>query len=262
MSDLPSFPGREDVVKHLTDLSVVLHPSKTKLLGSSDALGGLLSLELSSKWCGQWHRNLAGRKIVLKLPELISLRLDFFRNGELVVICPKLAEAHFQGMASMSIDVEAAALDRLVLRRCEGVQYIVKDKLQSLQLLTVWKCGDVGGQLTEAVCHMTCLQTLEFRGFPAACMPRSFPASLRELWLHPEDWRLDLPGGLEELHELKSFRFDTGCPSLQLTKPLAELLPVDNLEHLRLGRTFFDCTACGIGSKAWGLRALGVLTWM
>lgn len=57
---------------------------------------------------------------------------------------------------------------------------------------------------------------------------------------------MDLPGGLKELHELKHFRFDTGSPSLQLTKPLAELLPVDNLEQLRLGRTTFDCRACGI----------------
>ncbi len=182
---------KDKLEKHLRELSVVLRPSEAKSLGSWDALRALIGMDLFShstpRWCEPLHRDLLGQKVVLKLPHLISLRLDYLRNAELVIICLQLAEAHFQGMASMHIEIKEAALNRLVLRRCEGVNFLVNDKLQSLQSLIVWYCGDVGKRLTRAICQMTCLETLEYRGFLAARMPRSFPASLRDLWLHPKD---------------------------------------------------------------------------
>ena len=257
--DAPSAVGdptsfTEELKKRLIELTLVLYPSKAPLLENISMLTALQRLELRScftpGWSGELYRDLAGQTIVLKLPHLTSLWLEYLENGELVVLCPKLAEARFKAMASMRMAVKEAALTNLVLGGCEGVQDLVeslKDKLQSLQSLTIWYCHDVGWQVTEAMCKMPYLQTLEYGELPAGCMPSSFPPSLRELELCPDDWCLDLPGGLKKLHKLRKFKFDTECESWEITRPLDELLPVDSLEGLRLGCYILDCT----GAKAW-----------
>ncbi len=256
---------KEQLKKHLTELTLVLYPYKAHSLGNVSMLTALQRLELpihfTPGWYGPLMRDLEGQKIVLKLPHLVFLRLDFFRNGELVVICPKLAEARFRAMASMRIEVEEAALSCLSLAGCDRVKGLVeslKDKLQRLETLIFRHCGDVGVHLTNDICKMTCLQTLKYTGFLAACVSSSFLQSLHEMQgLHelnlcPNDWPLDLPEGLKGLHQLKMFRFDSNCVAWEIRRPLNELLPVDNLEELQLGCHTLDCT----GGKAWRSKRL------
>ena len=153
-------------------------------------------------------------------------------------------------MASINIEVKEAALNSLVLGSCGGVQNLVeslKDKLHSLESLTIDYCEKLGKKLIEELCQTTCVQFLEYRDFSAACMPRSFPQSLRELELFTHDWPLNLPERLRELRNLKDFHCDIECVSWEITRPLDELLPIDSLENLRLGCHILDCT----GAKAW-----------
>ena len=260
-NDLPaiSYPSsfRAEVKKRLTELALVLCPSKAQLLGNVSMLTALRRLELLSHftpgWCGREMRNLEGQKVVLRLPHLVFLRLHLVENGELILICPKLVEAEFGGIASISIEVAEAALKCLVLighRRAQNQIECHKDKLKSLVSLTV--SGGMGKQLIDDLCKMTCLQTLKYVEGSAVCLPSSFPPSLRELELCPDDWFFDLPGNLKELHELRMFKFDTKCVSWEITRPLDELLPVDNIEGLQLGCHTLDCT----GAKAWRSETL------
>lgn len=57
--------------------------------------------------------------------------------------------------------------------------------------------------------------------------------------MYTYDWCLDVPRGLKELHQLKSFIFDSFRFSRKpwtFTVPLATLLPVDSLEVVHVGR--------------------------
>ena len=249
---------REELRKHLTELSLLLYPHEAQCFGNVGMLTALQRLELlpmEGVWCGPVRRKLAGQKLDLKLPHLVSLRLFYLENGELVLTCPKLAEAQLQGMASMRIEVKEAAMNRLVLHGCGGVQNLVeslKDKLQSLESLSIDYCADVGRQIIEDLCQMTSVQTLEFRNFTAACLPRSFPQSLLKLKMFTfYKWHVSLPEGLKELHRLKSFQCDVER-AWEITRPLEELLPVDNLEEIQLGCHTLDCT----GAKAWRSEGL------
>lgn len=69
---------RERVRKQLTKLSLVLYPGKGHGLENVGMLTALQRLELHSMdccWCGLVHSNLAGQKLDLKLPHLVSLCL-------------------------------------------------------------------------------------------------------------------------------------------------------------------------------------------
>ncbi len=79
------------------------------------------------------------------------------------------------------------------------------------------------------------LQVLGYHDFPSTCMPVAFPQSLRNIELTPTDWSRDLPGGLKELHELTKLYFNSKCKSWDITRPVAELLPLDGLRLLTLG---------------------------
>ncbi|CAL5225802.1 g8578 [Coccomyxa viridis] len=122
--DAPSAIGdptsfTEELKKRLIELTLVLYPSKAPLLENISMLTALQRLELRScftpGWSGELYRDLAGQTVVLKLPHLTSLWLEYLENGELVVLCPKLAEARFKAMASMRMAVKEAALTNLVV---------------------------------------------------------------------------------------------------------------------------------------------------
>ena len=68
-------------------------------------------------------------------------------------------------------------------------------------------------------------------------MPSSFPPSLQHLVLEPLDWCSDLPGGLQELHGLETFDFNTECKSWHLTRPWVEFLPEETLREVALGNS-------------------------
>ena len=251
---------RNDLKKHLTELSLLLYPHKAQLFGSVSVLTALQSLELcpmTPGWCGPYLRDLKGQKFHFKLPHLLSLRLVHVRNGELVLSCPKLAKAHFQWTDFLRIEVEDAALECLVINDNGNFCFEGPGRhLDKLKSLSVKDCGNMVRHLTEDLGEMNCLQKLEYADFPQACMPRSFPQSLQEIELRPCDWFLDLPRGLKELHQLHSLQFDSDCESWEIRRPLAELLPVDKLWKLHLGCRAYDCT----NPKAWQSETPGQVT--
>ena len=73
-------------------------------------------------------------------------------------------------------------------------------------------------------------------------MPHSFPKSLLRLKLTSSNWCLNLPEGLQELHGLEDLTFRMAdCDTWDITRPLAELLPMNSLRNLTLGyRIYID----------------------
>lgn len=96
------------------------------------------------------------------------------------------------------------------------------------------------------------LEEAMYEGFPANCMPTSFPRSLHHIELGPETWSGDLPIRLKELSELRSFFF---CrmrvrDSWKNTQQLAEIFHVDTLrklEDMELGPACYyqNAYSCG-----------------
>ena len=256
--ELSSFPA--SLSQHLTKLTLTLTPKivtqnpqagKVHHLHALGMLTALQELELGCVVRPDWDRiycDLAGEKLIWKLPHLISLRMQLFNQGGVVLSCPKLAKAKFTETISLHVEVEHAALESLTLFECYKFRHTLRsprDQLQGLRSLDVLLCNEIGRQLIEDVPCMRQLQKLKYGapfGFPAACMPACFPHSLQKLELVPQSWACDLPGGLKELHELTCLRFQVApqCTSWVIVQPLHELLPFDCLEILELGSRFYS----------------------
>lgn len=205
----------------------------------------------------------SGAAYTLKLPHLASLYCASF-SGELVLSCPELLRARFSFTSLRRIMVEDAALEDLVLKDCNNVHVaLAQDQLLKLKVLIVQECSEVGRHLIEEVSEMRNLRTLAYEPFPTACMPTSFPLSLREVFLFPCGWCRNLPEGLKGLQELRVFRFDTDtrfrCQSQwNITGSLSELLPLDSLDYLQVGYKVHILTCRGAYlENAWIRSGLG-----
>lgn len=224
---------------HVTELEVPMKPGKGK--GQHlEILGKLTALQkLKAGYghpLGEWH-GLSGEKVALKLPHLVSLTLCGFGEGQVVLSCPKLAEAQLTDLHHMCIWVENEDLTSLHLSDCRGVQIAMaspKDRFRNLRKLEVWYCSEVDRHLIEYADQMKRLEVLKYRPFPAACMPTSFPQSLRTVDLYALDWSRNLPAGLEQLYELEDLWFSTDCRHWDIESPLPELLPIDSLKLVSL----------------------------
>ena len=231
--------------QHLTELTLSVCPGNGKAqdlkpLGALKALRNLIvrpGCSSRSLFCRDPYCNLSEETLALKLPNLTSLRWRQLGYGKLVLSCPKLAGAFFDHTQSLHIILEDAAPTYLTLCGCETTQVAVQsaaDQFRNLESLILMKCSEAGTCLIEYLGHMRRLDVLDYGDFPAACMPSSFPQSLRQIVLCPVGWCHDLPGGLKELHKLTDFCLKTKCKSWSITRPLHELLPMDNLEFLKL----------------------------
>ena len=186
-------------------------------------------------------------KLVYKLPNLV----EFLWLGiqplqeELVLASPKLTYVLFRESISMRVTVEDAALEEVNFIQCEEIQFTLEspqEQLKNLWSLEVEDCSEIGRHLIEDIHLMRNLENLCYEGFPATCMPTSFPKGLQCIQLAPFDWSQDLPGGLKELHNLKTFSFvskseeswDNNTLS-NIKRPFADLLPIDSLDCLHLG---------------------------
>ena len=183
---LSSFAIGADLSVHLTKLTLGMPLGNTK--AQLEAIGKLKALQdLRVSWargcatCSALRGNVFEERIAWHLPQLLALSAFDLRNGELVLSCPKLSEARFQDCNSVHVKLEDAVLGDLVLKSCTGFQLAVsspKDQFRRLTGLTVSGCSELGRHIIEDVGQMGCLESLIYRNFPAARMPRSFPQSL------------------------------------------------------------------------------------
>ena len=182
--------------------------------------------------------SLHGERVALHLPHLIELYLLDLQDGELVLSCPRLAEAWVQDTKALCIRLEDTILKALLLKACDKTKFVAaphKDLLQNLTSLIVTRCSESGKHIIEDVGEMKQLQSLTYQEFPAARMPRSFPRSLERINLYPLDWRCNLPEGLKELSRLEVFVFNTDFKSWNLERPWVEMLPTHSLQNVKLG---------------------------
>ena len=241
---------RTNLEQHLAELDLELSESSPQTVGAQQlgALGRLKALRrLQLGWGGPSpaclrelhpYRNMAGEKLCLKLPHLVSLRLSTFKQCEILVSSPKLAEVQVYDTESLHIVLEACALEDVTLMRCESIQLTrtsPQQQLQNMKCLLVTDSCEVGRHLIEDISHMRDLQELYYFQVPAECMPGNFPERLRRVRLHTTDWCYGLPGGLKDLPVLEHFHFYSDDVSWRITQPLAELLPLDNLDSLSIG---------------------------
>ena len=229
--------------QHLTSLKLWFHTRNAK--AQLDTIGTLTTLrELVINFPGTGHRaytDLAEEKLVLKLPHLAKLFLSCLENGELVLLCPKLAEVTFLCTHAMRIDVEHAVLKSLSLINCQQIQFAVRSpeaQLHNLESLDVSSGSELGRHIIQDVAQMQYLQTLTYRDFPAACMPTRFPQSLQSLDLYPDSWCGDPPGGLKELTNQKNLtlfsNWPSQCMAWDFSLPWEEFLPTVSLETVIL----------------------------
>ena len=210
--------------QHLIELSLWVCAKEVDgaCLGSLSMLTALQRLELYGPHS---LSDSPGKTFALKLPHLVSLYVTSLDQGELVLSCPELEiEAEFANSDFLRIMFEDADLDDLVLTKCDDIHVaLAQDHLSKLKLLIVQKCSEVGRRLIEEVSQMRCLRTLAYDNFPEACMPTSFPDSLREVFLHPLSWSCNLPRGLKGIQELRIFSFSIK-PEFSMTDPSGTLL--------------------------------------
>lgn len=231
-----------DLQHHLTGLRLELHPGK-----GNAQLGGLGMLtSLKNLTIGRWHhseRDLSGEEVVLMLPNLACLFVSGFQDGKLVLSCPRLDQAKFINTSSFQVTmVEDSGLKCLMLANCEEISFardLRKSHFEKLNSLEVSGCTETGRHIIQDVSRMQNLEWLHYRDFPAACVPESFPQSLRSITLSPLEAHCELPEGLKELTNLTELRFGSYNMSWDFTKPLAELLPLDNLKSVSLGSSSF-----------------------
>ena len=235
-----------DLQQHMTGLRLELHPGKGNAqLGGLGMLTALRNLTIARRWhrSENPYRDLSGEEVVLLLPNLACLRVSGFQDGKLVLACPRLEQADFINISSLQVTmVEANGLKYLMLGHCEEVSFAGgsrKNYFEKLNSLEVSGCAETGRHIIQDVRRMQDLKWLHYTGFPAACMPQSFPQSLRSLALFPLEADYDLPKGLKELTNLTELRFGSYCMPWDFTKPLAELLPLDSLKTVSLGSSTF-----------------------
>lgn len=213
-----------NVQQHLTELSLQLYPEEAVEghMQNLEALGTLTALQKLEVWCivpEEWSeesrewpeeplewsegplaiRSMSGESLTLKLPHLTLLRLHYLMDGVIYLSCPKLTIARFEETNSFCIEVHEAALERLELDDCRGVQCMIRspeDQLQSLKHLVVVGCSEEGHCLIESLAHTRQLETLIYKGFPETCMPTEFPEGLRKCEINPIDWERGHARGL------------------------------------------------------------------
>ena len=110
----------------------------------------------------------------------------------------------------------------------------------------------MGRRLIEDIYRMKHLHKLEYEDFPSGCMPKLFPRSLCHIALCPLGWSQNLPEGLRELRQLRVFNFRGPAQSWKLTRPIAELLPMDELTVIIFNSTMF-VRQQGTGAYRWVL---------
>ncbi len=235
--------------QHLISLKLWMHTrdAKTQL----DTIGMLTALrELVINYPGTGdclYTDLAGEKLVLKLPHLAIFSLSCLENGELIMACPKLAEVTFLCTHAMRIGVEHAVLKSLTLTNCQQIRFAVRSlgsQLHNLETLDVSSSSELGKHIIQDVGQMQHLHTLIYQDFPAACVPTRFPQSLQSLDLCPDGWCGDPPGGLEELPtcseltNLKSLtlfsNYGLQCTAWDFSLPWEEFCPIECLETVIL----------------------------
>ena len=230
--------GNQGRVQHLEALSTLTALQRLSLRGTNLPLEAVVS-----PWADRVYCSLSQKRLTLKLPHLVSLQFWGFKAGALLLSCPKLADISVAHSELLRVKVENAALESLTLYECKPVQFALKSpetQLQKLKTLSVKHFSEVGRHLIQGVSQMGSLRKLSYCGFPAACLPSSFPQSLWEVTLCPDDWCLDLPEGLKELPELRNFRFDSEWRPWEITVPLARLLPVESLTCVQVGNQGYD----------------------
>ena len=246
-----------DAQQRLTELT--LEPPFGSHKAQLESLSVLMSLRtLSIRWgqIPQGYRGfrierpseIAAIRVTLRLPQLVYLSLGGFEEGELILSCPRLAEAWFIRTYQLCITIEEADLQSLVLINGQQLQFAAKSpvsQLQKLKAMFVSRCSEPGGCIIEDVALMPHLQTLFYQDFPAACMPTRFPQSLLELHLSPLDWHQGLPWGFKGLNNLKFMSFCPSCKSWDFTQPWDEFLPTESLEHVTLGSSKYIRENCG-----------------
>ena len=255
---LSSFWGH--LKHHLTELTLEVDPQKGGAQ-QLETVGMLTSLQTFKFGCSpkpEWavrpaypnYKSLSGKKLYLKLPNLVTLKVVILKHCELVVSSPKLAEVRLQYTTAVHRTLEVGMLERLHFLWCQESQFAPKD-LHSLKSLTIMNSSEVGRLLLEELDHMRHLQWLGFHDFSADYMPETFPKSLRRLELWCTDWCHGLPDGLKALTLLRSLFFHTYCTSWSVPQPLAELLPLDSLESLSVvpgqSKRTYRSKRCGIG---------------
>ena len=256
----PELPFWAHLKQHLTELSLRLSPGKSAAqnLAGLGMLTALKKLDVGAPICfGYAHHDISRETLVWKLPHLTRLQVNALTDGELVLACPKLAEAYFVKTRSLGIRVEDAALAWLTMTDCQSIQCAFTSpgkQLQDLKALKVTGCSEVGRHLIEDVGLMRRLGMLTYKEFPSASMPKEFPHSLFSIDLAPTDWRLGLPGGLKELPKLSSFTFESGCDSWWPRRPMYEHLPVERLTWVRgVGANVFRADELATLRELWRL---------
>ena len=236
-----------NLIHHLTKLRLIVDigPNKEQDLETLSIFTALRTLKITSHYklatCRHPCHDLSEQRVALRLPNLVELELSYLQDGELILSCPKLADIHVEETKSLDITIESSALVWLSLTNSDDLSFNAPaDQLQELQDLSVRGCWEVWpNELLEDVCHMRSLQHLEYLDISTECIPSSFPQSLQTVAFRSYDWKQDLPTGLHDLPSLKTFRFDSECKTWEITRPLADLLPVLNLERLVLGSQSF-----------------------
>ena len=256
---------------HLTELSLRLdhRESGVGLLEALNMLTALQKLEIGFLQSGpSWlphHYSLAGKRLGLKLPHLLSFGMYGFSHGEFVLTCPKLAEAKFKATACLDMEVKDATLANLELLKCHFVTFSPKEQLQDLQSLHVLECSETGRSLFDDVNHVRHLQTLVYKYFPETCMPRSFTQSVQTLQLAPFKWTGDVPREVKELRELKHLHFvpfawevtqpwqerNRGRGGRKCMQPSADIASIVSLEDLQLGNGRYKRTGNGPLERVW-----------
>ena len=231
--------------QHLTDLMIELRPGKGSMqlesLGSLTALKSLMIMPEGPYRPGPPRYDMSGGKLVLKLPNLCFLFVCGLSNGELVLSAPRVEGAWFSNSKSFQVSmIELQDLDFLLLKDCKDIQVAgaaLEEQLPKFRSLIVSGSSEVGRHLIEDLGKMQRLKILSYSGFPAACLPRSFPQSLEDINLSPSNWYRNLPKGLKQCTKLKRLDFCTNRASLYFTKPWTELVPTESLEEVTLGQT-------------------------
>ncbi len=233
-----------DLQQHLTELKLQLYPmvGQSKQMGALSMLSALRELGICCAMPPEQFESspfwdMSRESLTLNLPNLVSLELGHLEHGEVVLSCPKLTEAFFGTTKSFRIKVDDAALERLVLDSCGRVQCVLhspEEQLQSLRTLLVSGCSEEGQHLIERLPQMRRLQKLKYLNFPAARMPTDFPQGLRKVRLCPIDCRHELPEGLKGLRKLTRISFNSDCRFWDITRPLAEFLPLSGLREVTL----------------------------
>ena len=155
--------------------------------------------------------DMAGGKLVLKLPNLLFLGVASLSNGELILSAPRVEQVWFINNNSFQVSmIELHDLDLLMLKDCKKIQIAggaLEKQLPVFRSLIVSGSSELGRLVIEDLGKMQRLVRVSYSDFPASRMPASFPQSLEDIHLNPSRWYRDLPAGLKQCTKLKTLSF-------------------------------------------------------